>query len=76
MSPADKLRLYEIADELDQFSIDNGPNGEDRPFQAEARELRAIARNESGNSEGLVLRENSPYYPRSGDFRDAPWEPR
>jgi len=50
MTPTNKLRLYEIADKLEKFSIDNGPMGEARPFMAEARELRAIAQDDSAKN--------------------------
>lgn len=61
-----KLRLYEIADELEEYREDNGPNGENVPFADTAKELRSIARN---------LNKTSTERP-SGDFRDEPWEPR
>ncbi len=66
MTQNHRLRLYEIADELDSHEIDNGPNGSYSPFRGIAKELRKIA----------GQKPDSSYSPHSGDFRDAPWEPR
>ena len=38
------LRLYEIAQSLEDFTIDNGPMGEYTPFYDEACELRKLAK--------------------------------
>jgi len=46
MTSSIKLRLYEMADELEEYSVDNGPMGEDYPFKAMAKELRKLARGE------------------------------
>ena len=44
MNSSVKLRLYEMADELEEYSVDNGPMGEDYPFKVMAKELRKLAK--------------------------------
>jgi hypothetical protein len=67
------LYLFQLAQRLENFSIDNGPMGESRPFADDARKLREFA-----NEVSLATIDNpGPRTPRpSGDFRDAPWESR
>ena len=64
MTDSDKLKLFTIAEVLEEYEIDNGPNGSSRPFINEARTLRKIANGTPQESEFI------------GDFRDAPWEQR
>jgi hypothetical protein len=76
MKTRNKLKLYEIADRLESFRIDNGPNGEDAPFESEADELRTIARTEETLDEGGYSRSRSdisefdpaPKSDRDGNF--------
>lgn len=67
MTPTQRLRLYEIADLLDRYEIDNGPMGSYSPFREEARELREIARHVNGSRREASDKE-------SGDFRDGNFE--
>lgn len=46
MRTENRLRLHEIAQRLEAFTIDNGPMGESRPFRREADELHRIASQE------------------------------
>jgi len=64
-----RLELHDIADDLDGVVNDNGPMGEDAPFRDKARRLRELARN-------LKKFDGDDGRTDTGDFRDAPWEPR
>lgn len=58
MKSEDRLALYDIAERLERYVLDNGPMGETRPFADEARQLRRIAQNNNVSTGG-------------GDWRDV-----
>jgi hypothetical protein len=76
MNAQNALELHRIAQLLEEFEIDNGPNGCNAPFREEAKRLREIACEESPEKYA-----RHKYTPRDetreqGDFRDEPWERR
>jgi hypothetical protein len=61
-----RLKLMEMAEELDGVEVDNGPIGSYHPHGDKAQRLRRLA---------MELKKVSTSS-GTGDFRDEPWEPR